>query len=63
MVEFAWNRCNVPSSIFSAITPWQVPEQNNCEMYQTKALVDYDFVIPTVAETVITNEGLPLTEM
>lgn len=26
IVEPAWKRCNVPSSIFNAITPWQVPK-------------------------------------
>lgn len=25
IVEAAWNRCSVPSSIFNAITPWQLP--------------------------------------
>lgn len=26
IVDAAWNRCKVPSSIFNAITPWQLPE-------------------------------------
>jgi len=26
IVDAAWNLCNVPSSIFNAITPWQLPD-------------------------------------
>lgn len=27
IVEEAWKRCSVPSSMFKAITPWQLPAQ------------------------------------
>lgn len=34
IVEAAWNLCNVPSSIFNAITPWQLPEYQISIKYQ-----------------------------
>lgn len=38
IVDAARNRCNVPSSKFNAITPWQLPIYNHVDnqTYQTE---------------------------
>jgi len=46
IVEAAWKRCSVPSSMFKAITPWQLPTHPVWKLVNISLSMTQKYVFP-----------------